>query len=174
MSFNESYKRLEKLCNEIYGDNYGISRYIDEMINTPSGSRYVGEWDEDLKQLKHYRWVRNQIAHVPDCTEENMCELSDTQWLDDFRARLMSSNDPLTKYRNARHNIYKEQKAVPQYKEQKAVPQNYTHIQQTFDFEEPSQKAVGLRIAIACILVFIVSIIAVTAMVVIAEEFIFI
>ena len=77
----------------------------------------------------------------------------------------MSSNDPLTKYRKARHNIYKEQKAVPQ---------NYTHIQQTFDFEEPSQKAVGLRMAIACILVFIVSIIAVTAMVVIAEEFIFI
>ena len=165
MSFNESYKRLEKLCNEIYGDNHGISRYIEEMKNTPSGSRYVGEWDEDLKQLKHYRWVRNQIAHEPDCTEENMCELSDTQWLDDFHARLMSSNDPLTKYRNARHNIYKEQKAVPQ---------NYTHIQQTFDFEEPSQKAVGLRIAIACILVFIVSIIAVTAMVVIAEDFIFI
>lgn len=174
MSFNESYKRLEKLCNEIYGDNYGISRYIEEMKNTPSGSRYVGEWNEDFKQLNHYRWVRNQIAHVPGCTEENMCELSDTQWLDDFHARLMSSNDPLTKYRKARHNIYKEQKAVPQYKEQKAVPQNYKHIQQTIDFEEPAQKAVGLRIAIACILVFIVSIIAVTAMVVIAEEFIFI
>lgn len=165
MSFNESYKRLEKLCNEIYGDNYGVSRYIDEMINTPNGSRYVCGWDEDLKQLKHYRWVRNQIAHEPDCTEENMCEESDAQWLDDFRARLMSSNDPLAKYRKARNNIYKEQKAVPQ---------NYTHIQQTLDFEEPSQKSVGLRIAIACILVFIVSIIAVAAMVVIAEEFIFI
>lgn len=60
MNFIDSYKKLEKLCNEMYGDKHGVSLYIDEMINTPVGSRYVKSWNEDLKQLKHYRWVRNR------------------------------------------------------------------------------------------------------------------
>ena len=103
MSFIDSYKRLEKLCNEIYGDNHGLSSYIDEMINNPSGSRYVAGWDEVLKQLKHYRWVRNQIVHEPDCTEDNMCETGDAEWLESFHLRIMSASDPLSMYRKARN-----------------------------------------------------------------------
>lgn len=103
MSFIDSYKRLEKLCSEIYNDNHGITSYIDEMIRTPIGSRFVPGWDEDLKQLKHYRWVRNQIVHEPNCTEENMCEYGDAQWLDSFRSRIMAANDPLALYRKARN-----------------------------------------------------------------------
>ena len=37
MNFIDSYKKLEKLCNEMYGDKHGVSLYIDEMINTPVG-----------------------------------------------------------------------------------------------------------------------------------------
>ena len=103
MSFIDSYKRLEKLCSEIYNDNHGVSSYIDEMINTPIGARYVPGWEEDLKQLKHYRWVRNQIVHDPGCTEENMCEYGDAQWLDNFRSRIMAANDPLAQYHKARN-----------------------------------------------------------------------
>ena len=103
MSFIDSYKRLEKLCSEIYNDNHGVSSYIDEMINTPIGARYVSGWDEDLKQLKHYRWVRNQLVHDPGCTEENMCEYGNAQWLDNFRSRIMEANDPLAQYRKARN-----------------------------------------------------------------------
>ena len=103
MSFIDSYKRLEKLCSEIYDDNHGVSSYIDEMINNPIGSRYVRGWDEDLKHLKHYRWVRNQIVHEPDCSEENMCEYGDSEWLNDFHSRIMSGNDPLALYRKARN-----------------------------------------------------------------------
>lgn len=68
MGFIESYKHLEKLCGEVLNDDRRISAYIDEMINTPRGSYLVKGWDDDLKQLKHYRWVRNQITHEPDCT----------------------------------------------------------------------------------------------------------
>lgn len=102
MSFIDSYKRLEKLCNEMYGDNHGLSTYIDEMIDKPNGSHYVSNWNEDLKQLKHYRWIRNQIVHEPGCTEENMCESGDMQWIDNFYSRIMSTNDPLTLYRKVR------------------------------------------------------------------------
>ena len=103
MSFIDSYKRLEKLCSEMYDDNHGVSSYIDEMINNPIGSRYVCGWDEDLKHLKHYRWVRNQIVHEPDCSEENMCEYGDSEWLNNFHSRIMSGNDPLALYRKARN-----------------------------------------------------------------------
>ena len=103
MSFIDSYKRLEKLCSEIYADNHGVSSYIDEMIRTPIGSRYVRGWEEDLKRLKHYRWVRNQIVHEPGCNEENMCEPDDAQWLDNFHSRIMSANDPIALYRKERN-----------------------------------------------------------------------
>lgn len=102
MSFIDSYKRLDKLCSEMYGDIHGLSTYIDEMIGKPDGSYYVSGWNEDLKQLKHYRWVRNQIVHEPGCTEENMCAPGDMQWLDNFYSRIMSTNDPLALYRKLR------------------------------------------------------------------------
>lgn len=95
MSFIESYKHLDKICGEMFETQYGVSAYIDEMINTSRGSFIVRGWDNDLKQLKHYRWIRNQIAHEPDCTEQNMCESGDTEWLDDFYSRIMNQTDPL-------------------------------------------------------------------------------
>ena len=101
MSFISSYKHLEKLCGEVFNDERRISAYIDEMQSTPNGAFYVHSWDEDLKTLKHYRWVRNQIAHEPDCDEQNMCDPSDALWLDDFYSRIMNQTDPLALYRKA-------------------------------------------------------------------------
>ena len=103
MGFIEAYKRLEKLCGEVLNNERRVSAYIDEMINNPSGSRYVAGWDEVLKQLRHYRWVRNQIVHEPDCTEDNMCEPDDAEWLESFHLRIMSASDPLSMYRKARN-----------------------------------------------------------------------
>lgn len=102
MEFIDSYKRLEKLCSEMYSNNHGLSTYIDEMTNIPNGSSYVSDWNEDLKKLKHYRWVRNQIVHEPGRTEENMCDTEDVLWLNSFYARIMSVSDPLALYRKAR------------------------------------------------------------------------
>lgn len=101
MSFIESYKSLEKLCGEILNDDRRISAYIDEMINTPCGSYLVKGWDEDLKKLKHYRWVRNQIVHEPDCTEANLCRRGDAEWLDNFYLRIINQTDPLALYAKA-------------------------------------------------------------------------
>ena len=91
MGFIDAYKRLEKLCGEILNDDRRVSAYIDEMLNTPRGSYFVKGWDEDLKQLKHYRWIRNQIVHDPNCFEENMCNDDDTQWLVSFYLRIIQS-----------------------------------------------------------------------------------
>jgi hypothetical protein len=116
MGFINSYKQLEKLCNEIYGDNHGISSYIDDMSKHTFASHYVSSWDNDLKQLKHYRWVRNQLVHDPNCMEENMCEYGDAEWLDTFRSRIMSGNDPLTLYRKAQNTqVTPKQTKPPKY-----------------------------------------------------------
>ena len=90
MSFIESYKHLDKICGEMFETQYGVSAYIEEMLNNPRGSFLVRGWENDLKQLKHYRWIRNQIVHEPDCYEENMCEAGDDEWLDDFYERIIN------------------------------------------------------------------------------------
>lgn len=101
MGFIDSYKHLEKLCGEILNDDRRVSAYIDQMVNTPNGIYYVDNWNDDLKKLKHYRWIRNQIAHEPGCSESNMCEKSDTLWLENFYSRIMSQTDPLSLYHKA-------------------------------------------------------------------------
>ena len=101
MSFIEYYKHLDKICGEMFETQYGVSAYIEEMLNNPRGSFLVRGWENDLKRLKHYRWIRNQIVHEPDCYEETMCEAGDDEWLDDFYERIINQTDPLAMYRKA-------------------------------------------------------------------------
>ena len=101
MGFIDSYKHLEKLCGDMLQTQHGVSAYIAEMESTPNGSYRVQGWGEDLKCLKHYRLVRNQIVHDPNSSEENMCDLSDAQWIDNFCDRIMKQGDPLAMYQKA-------------------------------------------------------------------------
>lgn len=98
MGFLDSYKRLEKLCGEVMNDDRRITAYIEEMNNTPMGSLHVSTWNEDLKKLKYYRHIRNQISHEPGYTERNSVTASDVKWIDDFYIRIMQQKDPLTLY----------------------------------------------------------------------------
>lgn len=101
MTFMASYKHLEKLCGDVMGDQRRLSAYIEEMERKPMGPRYVPGWNEDLRRLKHYRWVRNQIVHDPDCEEDDLCAPADVDWLEDFYDRIMEQTDPLALYRKA-------------------------------------------------------------------------
>ena len=152
MGFIESYKHLEKLCGEVLNDDRRISAYIDEMINTSRGSYLVRGWDDDLKQLKHYRWVRNQIAHEPDCTEQNMCEPSDAEWLDGFYSRIMNQTDPLTLYAKATKPRPTE-KSTQAHKVETPI---YPYSQQAVTHKKLSRKTVGC-LAFLVGIVFIVA-----------------
>jgi len=101
MHFIDSYKRLEKLCGDLLNSERPISAYIDEMESKPRGAFRVPSWSDDLKKLKHYRWVRNKISHEPGYTEENMCSADDALWLDQFYARIINQTDPLALYHKA-------------------------------------------------------------------------
>ncbi len=98
MGFIDSYKRLEKLCGDVMQCDRPVTAYIDAMKATPRGAYYVFGWESDLRRLKHYRWVRNQIVHEPDCTEETMCEVGDAAWINQFYERILTQTDPLALY----------------------------------------------------------------------------
>lgn len=159
MSFIASYKHLEKLCGDMLNDRHGVSAYIDEMLNKPRGTYHVGGWDNDLKQLKHYRWVRNQIVHEPSCTEENMCHPKDVDWLNDFYNRIMNQTDPLALYRKA---MRPKPTAKPIARSQNFEPtlSNYSYLTHTARPKKISGKAVGwmvfLFLTVLAILFFIV------------------
>ena len=155
MGFIESYKHLEKLCGEVLNDDRRISAYIDEMINTPRGSYLVRGWNDDLKQLKHYRWVRNQIAHEPDCTEQNMCEPSGTEWLDDFYSRIMNQTDPLALYSKAT-KPRPAQKLVQNHKPESPT---YTYSQPIANHKKSSPKVAGCMTFLVGILIIVVAIV---------------
>lgn len=110
-----SYKHLEKLCGEIMRDERRVSAYIDEMTCHPFGSSLVAGWNNDLKKLKHYRHIRNLIAHEPDCSEDSLCVPSDAVWIENFCTRILNLSDPLSLYRRALAEQRKAQaKSLPQ------------------------------------------------------------
>ena len=155
MSFIESYKHLDKICGEMFETQYGVSAYIEEMINTPRGSYLVRGWDDDLKQLKHYRWVRNQIVHEPDRYEETMCEAGDDEWLDDFYERIINQTDTLAMYRKATRP---QPVAKPKQPYQSPQPQ-YTYSKQPNRPKHKSKKVVRwivFSIIVAIVLLYLV------------------
>ena len=110
-----SYKHLEKLCGEIMRDERRVSAYIDEMTCTPFGPSLVAGWNNDLKKMKHYRHIRNLIAHEPDCSEDSLCVPSDAVWIENFCTRILNLSDPLSLYRRALAEQRKAQaKRIPQ------------------------------------------------------------
>lgn len=102
MGFMDSYKQLEKLCGDMLGEGR-VSAYIKEMSDKPRGAYLVSGWEADLKRLRHCRRIRNQIAHEPGCSEEDMCPPEDEKWLDDFYARIKNQTDPLALYYKYTH-----------------------------------------------------------------------
>ena len=139
MSFIESYKHLDKICGEMFETQYGVSAYIEEMLNNPRGSFLVRGWENDLKQLKHYRWIRNQIVHEPDCYEETMCEAGDDEWLDDFYERIINQTDPLAMYFQATRP---QPVAKPKQHGQSSQLQ-YTYLVQPVSSKKKVRKATG-------------------------------
>ena len=101
--FFEAYKRLDRLCSDIYGCRNGVSQYIEDMERAPYRERLtLSSWDQAYKTLKHLRWVRNQIAH--DSGQIQICEECDILDVNDFYDDIMAGCDPLTQLRRHRED----------------------------------------------------------------------
>ena len=155
MEFMNAYKHLEKLCGDILNDERRISAYIDEMAKISDGSTKVHNWDNDLKKLKHYRWIRNQIVHEPDCQEENICHPDDVAWLNNFYSRIMNQTDPLAMYFQAT----KPQPVAKSAQNHEPAQLQYTYSKQPNRPKHKSKKVVRwivFSIIVAIVLLYLV------------------
>ena len=112
--FFEEYKRLDRLCGDMYGCRNGVSAYLEAMERkSAQGQRYVGCWDSDYRMLKRVRWVRNQIAH--DSGVYQLSEPSDLAFIQDFYNRIFAGEDALTRLRKANERVQSRTQPRTQY-----------------------------------------------------------
>lgn len=95
----EEFKQVDMICGDMFSCQHGISQYISEMEQIfPDGRQRVSSWETDYRNLKHIRWLRNQIAH--EISAEN-CSMADVEWLEQFHRRILNGQDPLAVLRRA-------------------------------------------------------------------------
>ena len=138
MGFIKSYKHLDNLCKDING--IGITGYIKDMENKPSEASHIFGWKQDYLKLKHYRYIRNQIAHENYAEEENMSSPEDTAWLDNFYNRIMNQTDPLALYYKG---TVHQQVTKPT---QTAAPKNISGTSTSYRQYQKAKKPVGCAI----------------------------
>lgn len=150
MGFMNSYKRLDNLCRDMNG--IGVTGYIEDMEHTANGEYYVPGWKKDYLQLKHYRYIRNQIAHENYATEDNMCSDEDEAWVENFYKRIMVQNDPLALH-------YKAAKPRPVNKTSAPTIQSAQYIPSHSDTHKPERKSNGFAVAILLTIAIIVALV---------------
>lgn len=99
MSFMQSYKRLDNLCKDLFRSSQGVTSYIEAMEKCRRGANAIAQWKTDYLKLKHYRYIRNRIAHDNNADESLLCKKEDARWIDGFYNRIINGQDPLTLYR---------------------------------------------------------------------------
>lgn len=96
-NFLEEFKKLEQLCNQMYGPHSGVTHYINIMSEVSSEKAHkIDGWYDDLKMLKHLRHIRNTLTHESCPSNTSLSERHDIMWLSDFYKRILSAKDPLS------------------------------------------------------------------------------
>ena len=139
MGFMNSYKRLDNLCRDMNG--IGVKGYLEDMERISNGAYQVPGWKENYLELKHYRHIRNQIAHENYADEDTMCSDEDVAWVENFHQRILMQNDPLALYYKAAKSRFATKPAAPQ------VPLSPPYIQ-TPQLNKPTRKPVGCAAAL--------------------------
>lgn len=112
IEFQEQYKQLDKLCREMYPSGEGVSAYIQEMECTPCNEQIiVDNWDAVYKQVKHLRWMRNNLAHEISI-DTDFCTQSDIDWVKQFYDSILNGTDPLARIQIAKQQT-KTKKPTP-------------------------------------------------------------
>lgn len=106
--FLEEYKKLDKLCREMYESDKGVTSYIDDMKGTPNTkSDKVRGWSSDLRTLIHLRHIRNRLSHDVGTFDTDICTQEDIDALMYFHGRILNGTDPLSQLTKAKREPVK-------------------------------------------------------------------
>ena len=95
-AFFDEYTKLDELCRQMFNSSKGITQYIESMESTsPAKARNIPDWESDLKMLKQYRHIRNNLAHTPGEFHRDICVQYDITWIQFFYDRIVKRKDPL-------------------------------------------------------------------------------
>ena len=110
--FLDAFKHLEKICNEIYGAQSGVTQYINEMERTPLYmAQKVFGWDQDFQGLKRVHHIRNNMVHA-DSDGDTAYTFEDVQFMKNFYNRIMNREDPLALLRQKNEVARAKNKAI--------------------------------------------------------------
>lgn len=97
ITFQEEYKRLDRLCKDGLSSTEGVTAYIRYMEFASWENRCcIATWDADYRRLKHLRWLRNRLAHEVGVLDSDLCTDKDLEWLLAFYNRILQREDPLS------------------------------------------------------------------------------
>ncbi len=106
VEFLEQYKRLDKLCKEMLDSNEGVSSYICEMETTPyETTAEISAWDTTYKQIKNFRWMRNQLVHEISI-DDDFCTKEDIDSIKKLYELIVNTQDPLSIASRSKLNDY--------------------------------------------------------------------
>ena len=112
IKFQEAYKRLDKLCKELFASEKGVTEYIKQMESAPVAyQKAVPTWERDYKSLKHIRWVRNKLAHEVGALEAGICTKEELLCAQEFYKRIMKAEDPFALARKSQEPPKKKKRA---------------------------------------------------------------
>lgn len=95
-AFFDEYTKLDDLCRQMFNSSKGVTQYIESMESTPHKKRNnIPDWDSDLKMLKQYRHIRNNLAHTPGEFHRDICVQYDITWIQMFYEQILKRKDPL-------------------------------------------------------------------------------
>lgn len=152
--FFEEYKRLDRLCSDMYSCRDGIRQYLEDMeCQFSEGEKTIPHWAQDYRKLRGLRRTRNTLAH--NVSEYQVCTEQDVENVIDFVDRIMQQQDPL-----AMLNLYNSKD-----EESETMDESEVSVPDSFYYDAPRNEKKGKQLilgvvllVITCVMVILVSI----------------
>lgn len=135
--FFEEYKRLDRLCSDMYSCQDGIRQYLEDMeCQFSAGEKVVPNWMRDYRKLRGLRKRRNTLAH--NVGEYQVCTERDIEDVKDFTNRILRRQDPL-----AMLNLYDLRNETPKAPDESEVPNSASSYYGVSQRSVPRKKKKG-------------------------------
>lgn len=127
IEFLEEYKELDILIRDYLNSDSGVTAYIMALESMPSDKQFL--YVEDLKMLKHLRWLRNKLAHETDSMNLDLCTKEDIDDVRKYYEKIINIRDPLHILSNKNIGDTKEiYKTLKKQEKKKVKKNNYNTI----------------------------------------------